>query len=345
MIREFIFNKNINNYPEFFLTSVQTPSNIALVKYWGKKEHQIPANPSISFTLSRCYTKTKITFSKSEKHSIDLYFEKKKNEPFEKKVSNFISNIRNYCPYIENYNIKIETENSFPHSSGIASSASGMSALAVGIMNLEKKIHPNISKEYFIKKSSFLARLGSGSACRSICGNIMVWGETDLIKESSNLFAVNLDFDIHKKFEDFRDTILIIEKKEKKVSSSVGHSLMNNHPFAESRFIQANSNLSKIMEYLKNGDIDKFGEIVENEALTLHSMMMTSNPAFILMKPNTLEVINLIWEFRKKTKHPLYFTLDAGANIHLLYPKNIKKEVLELIKGKLKNFLCRWGVY
>src|SRR6185437_12238620 len=86
------------------------------------------------------------------------------------------------------------------------------------------------------------------------------------------------------------------------------------------RFAQAHQNLSAIKKVLENGDLEEFIKITESEALTLHSMMMTSMPYFILMKPNTLEIINRIWKFRETTNVPVCFTLDAGANVHVLYP-------------------------
>ena len=146
------------------------PSNIALVKYWGKKENQIPANPSISFTLNNCKTITKLEVvkkSKTNSFSFDLLFEGKPKEDFKPKIQKFFERIEKYCPFLKEYHFKIDTQNTFPHSSGIASSASGMAALAMNIMSLEKAINPTISEEYFYSKASFLARLGSGSACRS----------------------------------------------------------------------------------------------------------------------------------------------------------------------------------
>ena len=119
---------------------------------------------------------------------------------------------------------------------------------------------------------------------------------------------------------------------------------MHNHPYAENRFQQAHDNLSKLIEIFKTGDLLKFIEVVESEALTLHAMMMTSLPYFILMKPNTLEIINKIWEFRKKSGLHLCFTLDAGANVHLLYPDSEKEEVLDFINSQLVGY-CQNGHY
>jgi diphosphomevalonate decarboxylase len=322
------------------------PSNIALVKYWGKKESQIPANPSISFTLNNCKTITKLeVVKKSEKNdfSFDLLFEGKPKEDFKPKIQKFFERIELYCPFLKEYHFKIDTQNTFPHSSGIASSASGMAALAINIMSLEKAINPSISDDYFYAKASFLARLGSGSACRSIKGEVVVWGNHAEISGSSDLFGVEFKA-IHQNFKNYQDTILLVDKGEKQVSSTVGHDLMHNHPFAERRFNQAHENLSKIKAILTNGNIEEFIKIVESEALTLHAMMMTSMPYFILMKPNTLEIINKIWKYRNETQIPVCFTLDAGANVHVLYPENAKEKVLQFIQNELIEY-CQKSQY
>ena len=330
------------------------PSNIALVKYWGKKENsenqlaeQIPANPSISFTLKNCKTITILAFTKKEdttSFSFDLLFEGKPKEDFKPKIQKFLERIEIYCPYLKNYHFTIDTQNTFPHSSGIASSASGMAALAMNIMSLEKKLNPTMTEDFFYKKASFLARLGSGSACRSVKGSVVVWGKHEEITGSSDLFGVEFPTQIHPNFNNYQDTILLVDKGEKQVSSTVGHNLMHNHPFAEQRFLQAPQNLSKIKTILETGNIDEFIQLVESEALTLHAMMMTSMPYFILMKPNTLEILNKIWKFRNETKIPVCFTLDAGANVHVLYPESVRVETLQFIKDELVGY-CQNGQY
>ena len=332
------------------------PSNIALVKYWGKKENQVPANPSISFTLNHCKTITKLAFAKhfdklsvtDKKFSFDLFFEGKPKEEFKPKIQKFFERIEKYCPYLNEYHFTIDTENTFPHSSGIASSASGMAALSMNIMSLEKALSRNIgtdmTEEYFYQKASFLARLGSGSACRSVNGKIVVWGKHNDIDGSSDLFGVEFPSTVHSNFKNYQDTILLVDKGEKQVSSTVGHDLMHNHPFAEQRFAQAHHNLSNIKTVLETGNLDEFIKITESEALTLHAMMMTSLPYFILMKPNTLEIINKIWKYRNETKIPVCFTLDAGANVHVLYPENVRETVLQFIKDELVGY-CQNGNY
>lgn len=316
------------------------PSNIALVKYWGKKENQIPANASVSFTLKNCKTITTLSVEKKKEttsFSFDFLFDGKPKERFIPKITQFFNRIEKYCPYLKEYHLKINTKNTFPHSSGIASSASGMAALSMTIMALEKEITKMPSEDYFYKKASFLARLGSGSACRSIKGRVVAWGEHKKIPNSTNLYGVEVNA-IHPNFKNYQDAIILVDKGEKQVSSTVGHQLMHNHLFAQSRFHQAFNNLEKINECLITGDVSNFIKIVESEALTLHAMMMTSMPYFLLMKPNTLAVINKVWEFREHTKIPICFTLDAGANVHILYPEKEAKEVLFFINKEIKKY-------
>ena len=325
----------------------QTPSNIALVKYWGKSNPQIPKNASISFTLNNCHTITTIDFQKKEKSKtvdFDLFFEGKQKEEFKPKIAEFFKRVQEYCPYIFDYKMTINSENSFPHSSGIASSASGLSAIARCLLSLEAELNPDLSTEFINKKASFLARLGSGSASRSIEGPLVVWGNHPEIEGSSDLFGVQFPYKVHPVFNNYQDAILLVDKGEKQVSSTIGHNLMHNHPYAESRFLQANENLGKMSKILQEGNIKEFISLVESEALTLHAMMLTSNPYFILMKPNTLEIINKIWEYRQEKNSNICFTLDAGANVHVLYPESEKVSVNEFINSELAKY-CQNNQY
>ena len=358
-VNEFIYKTDNSKILEDGSFTWKAPSNIALVKYWGKRELQEPENPSISFTLSNCFTETTLEFKKyentekveydeftttSKNGNIDVYLDGVRKPEFNEKIFTFLKRISNLVPFISDYNFIIKTHNSFPHSSGIASSASGMAALALCIMSMEKVLNPSMTDELFYKKASFLARLGSGSAARSINGELVVWGEHSDIENSSDWYGVEFPHKVHDNFKNYQDTILLVDKGEKVVSSTVGHNLMHGHPFAEKRFEQANENLSKLSEILQNGDLKAFVNLVEREALTLHAMMMTSNPYFILMKPNTLSIINKIWEFRARTNSNVCFTLDAGANVHLLFPEKGKELVNAFIVNELVEF-CQKNEY
>ncbi|MGB2129268.1 MAG: diphosphomevalonate/mevalonate 3,5-bisphosphate decarboxylase family protein [Flavicella sp.] len=320
-------------------TTWKTPSNIALVKYWGKRDPQLPENPSISFTLNNCHTITTLSYEKKEDldglFSFEVVFEGKVNEAFKPKIQKFFERIETYMPFVKEYHFTITSENSFPHSSGIASSASGMSALSMCLMRMEQQLNPDISEDFFFKKASFLARLGSGSACRSVKGSLVVWGAHTEVEESSDLFGVPFSHEVAPVFQEYQDSILLVDKGEKQVSSTVGHELMYGHPFAKQRFEQASENLTKMSAILKEGKVADFIALVESEALTLHAMMMTSHPYFILMKPNTLEIIQKIWAYRKDHGSSVCFTLDAGANVHVLYPKSEKEAIQNFIATDL----------
>lgn len=356
MTEQDFISKKYPNFIENGKVIWESPSNIALVKYWGKNKNQIPENPSISFTLNDCKTITTLSFTKktdSSNFEFDIYLDGKKKDDFKPKIQTFFERIELYIPFLRAYHFKIETINTFPHSSGIASSASGMSALALCLMSVEKQLVSSDSfsdteeqteLDYFNKKASFLARLGSGSACRSIEGDLIVWGKNKTVEGSSDLFGIKYPYKVHDNFKDYQDTILLVDKGEKQVSSTVGHNLMHNHPYAQTRFQQAHDTFKNLKTILEDGDLEAFIALVESEALTLHAMMMTSMPYFILMKPNTLEIINKIWKFRQETGLPISFTLDAGANVHVLYPKNEAIKILKFIKSELVAY-CQNGHY
>jgi len=330
------------------LVSTSCPSNIALIKYWGKYENQIPANPSISYTLNHCKTITSMEFFADEPFSVQTFLAGNEEKKFAEKIEKYFKNIEPYLPWILKGKYLIKTENTFPHSSGIASSASGFGAIAKCLINLDEIFSiPNPESQISnLKKASFLARLGSGSACRSLYEGLVVWGKTEVVEGSSDLFAVPYSNEkIHPIFRNFNDWVLLIHEGQKSVSSTVGHGLMNTNPYAERRFQEAHENFEKLSKILETGDMEGFIKLVEHEALTLHAMMMMSDPAFILMQTGTLDVINKIWEFRKITGLALFFTLDAGANVHLLFPNDLDNDrIINFINQELLQHTQNGGV-
>jgi diphosphomevalonate decarboxylase len=315
-----------------------SPSNIALVKYWGKKGKQIPQNPSISFTLSECRSETFVEFEKAGKFGFQFFFEGKENPAFGAKIEKFLMDNQAFFPFINQLNLKVESRNTFPHSSGIASSASSMSAFVMGLMEIERLLTGPSTGSGTLIKASYFSRLASGSAARSVFPAMALWGKTKAYEGSSDEYAVSLADDIHPVFKTFHDSILIVSGETKSVSSRAGHALMEGNPYASARYAQANENIKNLLSALKSGDLDTFINITESEALQLHALMMCSNPSFILMKPNTLSLINEIRAFRNETKIPLCFTLDAGPNVHLLYPESEAENVEHFIKDHLATY-------
>lgn len=334
---------NAQHQPRNGTVTWQSPSNIALIKYWGKKGFQLPANPSLSITLSESYTETKVDF-KPGNGNIKFYFEGNRNLIFETKILQYFPKISDELPIVKLLDFEIHSKNTFPHSAGIASSASAMSALALCLCSINdqtSKDQNHYNSEFF-RQASNLARIGSGSASRSVYGKLVSWGKADCIPGSSDDFASPFHLPVHPVFNNFLDTILIVSKGEKKVSSRAGHGLMDQNPFAGARYNQAYDNLKKILETIEKGDLSGFMAIVENEALTLHGMMMASRPGYMLMEPNTLLIIKKIHDFREQSGANLCFTLDAGPNVHVLYPETENIRVKDFIQNELKP-LCENG--
>lgn len=327
----------------------KSPSNLAIVKYWGKHGIQLPRNPSISMTLNNAHTITRVSYEArtdfERLFEIDFMFHGERMESFEGKISKFFEQLLPIYPFLKQVKWTIESENSFPHSAGIASSASAMSALALCLCSVEDELFGTLSDDKaFDQKASYLARLGSGSASRSVYSKWSVWGQSGSVEGSSDEFAIAYDTMVHPVFNTFHDDILIVSRAEKSVSSTAGHQLMEGNPFAAVRYQQANKRLEDLCVSMKKGDVEHFGKIAEDEALTLHALMMASNPSYLLVEPGSIEMIKRIRAFRADTKHPVYFSLDAGPNIHLLYPEEIVHVVRPFVETELAP-LCVDGFW
>lgn len=329
-------------------TAWRSPSNIALVKYWGKKGFQLPVNPSVSMTLTNCYTETSIEYTQktnSENPAFSFLFDGGKNILFEKRISMFLKIAIKELPGLRNLHLKIESSNSFPHSAGIASSASSISSLALCLCHINQQVSDtNENEEQFFRKASHLARLGSGSACRSIYGGWVLWGKTSEIEYSSDDYAIPVSNFSHKIFNTYYDSILIVNSGIKQVTSSQGHEIMESNPYKEIKFETGKLNAFKLINALKSGDEKLFRNIIESEAAGLHAMFLTSNQPYVLIKPESLHIINKLNKFRQDSGLEFSFTLDAGPNIHLLYPGVIRDKMIPFIKSELTPF-CENGMW
>lgn len=322
-----------------------SPSNIALIKYWGKHGTQLPNNASLSLALNQATTTTSLELKRKKKKegvSVEFNFEGKKNEAFAAKIITYLESLTKDFPFIAENTLVINSENSFPHSAGIASSASSMSALALCLLSQHMIVdNKEYKPEEFYQKASHYARLGSGSAARSVYPDFAVWGKSTHVKTGNDKYAIHYPEKFSSDFNDLQDSILIVNEKEKAVSSRAGHALMVKHPMAAQRYINAEARLKDVLTALTKGDWELFCNTVELEALELHALMMTSNPSFILMKPGTLEIIERVRRFRAETKIPVCFTLDAGPNVHILYPYFEKKKVRSFIQEELLQFCTK----
>ncbi len=326
-----------------------SPSNIALIKYWGKSTGQIPLNPSISFVLRDSVVSITISyvFDPQKSFCLELFeLNGSPNAEFSGRIEKHLESLKNLLPFLNHLQLRVKSKSTFPHSAGIASSAAAFSALALCLCTIEAELlGTDRDGDVFYQRASFFARLGSGSACRSLYDGMVLWGMTNLFPNSSDIKAIRLDdSQVDPIFLTLRDAVLIVDDSKKEIGSSQGHELMNNHPYREQRVAQANENLSKLVAALASGNTNLFADVVENEALSLHSLMMSSNPGYILMKQNTLLMIEKIRKFRKSQNVDVCFSLDAGPNIHLLYFERDKEAVKSFITNDLAH-LCingRW---
>ena len=297
------------------------PANIAFIKYWGKynEKLRLPANSSISMNLSNCITETSVEFDeklKCDKFTLDGHGVK---EDESKRVFKHLDMIRQIAG-IKIF-AKVDSKNNFPKASGIASSASGFAALTVaGVAAAGIKLSQ--------KDLSILARIGSGSACRSIPDGIVEWrfGKTDKTSYAVSLYPTN--------YWDLTDLIAVVGSGEKKVGSSEGHKLADSSPFYNARILGMPKKVREIKTAFKNKDFTKLGEIIEAEAINMHTVMMTSTPPLFYWLPETLAVTDLVLKMRERGIES-YFTIDAGPNVHIICErKNTEKIKKELIKTK-----------
>ena len=319
----------------------QAPSNIALVKYWGKHGRQLPRNPNASLTLTVARTITELAWTERTDGqragiSLELFYDGTAKPAFAERVKAFFAGLTDVYPFLPQLHWTVRTRNTFPHGAGIASSASAMAALAVCLTDFEGLHFPDApTGTERQRKASYLARLGSGSASRSVFAKAAAWGETHALDGSSDEYAVGLGHRLHPVFHDYQDTILLVSEAEKSVSSSAGHGLMDGQAYAQTRYALANRRFERLLEILRRGDLDNFCALVERDALDLHALMMQSAPPYLLMEPGTVAIMKAVQAFRQNTGTPLCFTLDAGPNVHLLYPRSATAEVDAFVAAEL----------
>ena len=309
--------------------TAKAPANIASIKYWGRKDEKLrlPANDSISMNLSEVFTVTTVEFSESYKKDEVKLVGKKLDRKEEKRIIDHLDRVRNLAK-IKTF-AKVVTKNNFPTGTGIASSASGFAALTVAAVKAS-------GLEFSERQLSILARQGSGSACRSIPDGFVEWksGSSSDSSYAHTLFPPD--------WLNIVDILAVVEKKTKKISSSEGHALTESSPFYGVRISGMKDKLKKIKQALANKDFKTFGEISEAEAVNMHAVMMTSCPPLYYWTPETLKIILSVIEWREEGL-PVYFTIDAGPNVHLLaLPEEIDKIVqrlkrIEGIKGIIIN--------
>lgn len=279
-------------------------ANIAFIKYWGRRDEtlRLPLNSSISMNLDNAITTTTVAFDPAlETDQVTIEGEDTPTSAA-LRVSIHLDRIRALAGI--QMRARVVSRNSFPMGTGIASSASAFAALtaaacvAAGVEVDERGL-------------SVVARLGSGSACRSIPAGFVEWHTASTSEDS---YAESIAPPDH---WDIRDLVVIVQTEHKTVGSSRGNQLVYTSPFAAVRLTEAVRILPAIREAIRARDFTTFGEETEQEAIRMHAVAMTSRPSLLYWSPATVRVMQAVREAREAGLEA-YFTIDAGANVHVL---------------------------
>lgn len=295
------------------------PSNIAFTKYWGRKDDKLrlPENGSIAMCLSNLLTFTTVEFSKEyQKDQVSVNGGGLEADETDRVVKH-LDRIRQLANL--HHKAKVVSNNNFPSGTGLSSSASGFAALSLAAacaagLNLSEK------------QLSILARQGSGSACRSIPAGFVEWldGNTSETSVAVQIFPPD--------WWKIADVVAVVSEIKKEVPTSIGQKSAQSSPFMAVRLAHMKEKNRRLKKIIKNKNFKEFGELIEAEALELHTIMLTQKPALIYWTPGTLKIMKLVSHWRA-AGIPVYFTINTGQDIHLICEqKNINK-----VKAKLKQ--------
>lgn len=318
--------------------TVVSPANIAFVKYWGRRDDALilPHNSSVSMNMDSCTTTTSAEWGEFEEDQIMVKYQNKSVEELtgipREKVIKVADRIRTELGIKQR--VKIESENNFPEATGIASSASAFSALT-------KALYEAAGESLSEKEMTIETRLsGSGSACRSIPRGFVVWNKGQK-NDGSDSYAYSIAPPTHWALSDI---VCVVDVGNKKVSSAEGHSRAKN-PYMDARLIGIEERVKETMAAIEAKDIEKLGRVTEIEALSLHTVCMMSEPPIFYWNNKTFLVMEVVKQIRSQGI-PAYYTMDAGANVHVITEQQNEKTVMENLKkvnGVLQTIIAHPG--
>jgi diphosphomevalonate decarboxylase len=307
--------------PQYKATA-RAGSNIAFIKYWGVANPRLnlPLNNSISMTLGSLHSTTTVEWDTAGRLTADqiaIDGERAEGKKAER-VTQHLDLIRHLAGD-RRFRARVASRNNFPMASGIASSASAFAALtmaACAALNL------NFDRT----KLSAIARRGSGSASRSLFSGYVEWerGNDDATSVARQIFPAE--------YWNLRDVVAIISTAEKAVSSQSGHTLAMSSPFNAGRIDSLYSALQEVRTALTLRDLTRLGPVIEQDALAMHAVMMTSKPSLLYWQPGTLEVLQAVRRWREEDGFPVYFTIDAGPNVHLICEPAFERDLLKRLQ-------------
>ena len=300
--------------PQTSVIQAFAPANIALIKYWGKRDNELnlPRTDSLSVSLAERGSLTKIS-THSCKDIISLNGQIVNPESdFAKRLISFIDLFR----VEEKVYFKIDTKNTIPTAAGLASSASGFAALV-------KALNQLYAWDCTEKELSILARIGSGSACRSLYSGFVYW-QAGKDKHGLDSFSYRLDVT----WPELRIGLLTISAEQKEISSRVAMNRTTGSSILYQQWpAQVENDMKKIKIALEEKDFIMMASIAENNALAMHATMISSWPPILYWHPQSIAAMQKIWRLREQGLQ-LYFTMDAGPNLKLLFLKNEQQSVI-----------------
>ncbi len=279
--------------------------NIAFIKYWGNRDDELrlPANPSLSMNLGDLYTTTTVAFDEMLEQDEVTIDDQPADEAARARVSGHLNLVRDRAG-LRGVSARVVSRNNFPIGVGIASSASGFAALtaaacaAAGLDLTEREL-------------SALARRGSGSASRSMPGGYTEWL---MGRGNASSFARSVAPAGH---WDLRDVVVVVSREHKAVGSSRGHGMAVSSSLHAARVTAASAMLDACKRALLARDLAAMGALIEQDAVMMHAVMMTSRPPLYYWTPETMAVIQAVQSWRADGV-TVYFTIDAGPNVHLI---------------------------
>lgn len=301
-------------------------SNIALVKYWGKRNEKLilPCNSSISVTLDGLETTTTVEFGEKYKKD-EFFFNGKKTEDKQgQKVSNHLALARKTLG--KKLFARVQSQSNFPVAAGLASSASGFASLTVAAVNA-------LGSKLSQKELSILARQGSGSASRSIFGGFAEW-KKGVKKNGSDSYAFQLFPKEH--WPEFRVIVCIVESTEKKIKSRQGmEQTVKTSPFYKDWLLTIEKDLNLARNAIRQKNMELLGMTAEVNSLKMHATMLTAKPAIVYWQPKTVELIHLVEQIRENGMQA-YHTMDAGPQVKIM--------CLEKDAQKIKKLAMETGI-
>ncbi len=293
------------------------PSNIALIKYWGLRNESllVPYNPSISMTLSKARTRTTVEYDPSAT-GVEVWLSQESGPQlaptgFAARVSTHLEKIQEKLGNTRG-GFRVWTENTFPASVGLASSASGFAALAIATCGaLDHQVSGGGAPGMVLLG-------GSGSAARSVAGGYVQWPSRNL-RDKIEVVAPRDHWILS-------DVIAIVSADPKEVSSLEGHRLAPSSPHFARRLELLPARTEIVRRAVRQRDFSRLAKVVEEEAMELHLIAMSTRPRTIYWQPGTLEVMARVRELNQAGV-PCCFTIDAGPNVHVLCEPEYEAQV------------------